>query len=828
MDEHTLRVLEFPRVLDRLARHTTNTMGREEALALVPSAHREIVARRLQETREARHLRDHDQGMPLGGIRDIRSIVGRAAVEQQLTPNELLDVACTTASARRLKAYLFRHADACPLLAEAAGNLPIPAGLEGRINEAIGENGEVRDSASPELQRIRADKKTTHGRLLDKLNNILASERYRALVQEPIVTLREGRYCVPVKSEHRTQFGGIIHDASASGATVFIEPGPCIELGNKYKELTVKEEQEVSRILSRLTGLVGRSADDLRTMVGILANLDVANARAALAEEMGAAEPWDGGGVRLVNARHPLLTGDVVPIDIEVGDRFDVLLLTGPNTGGKTVALKTVGLLALMRQCGMQIPASEQSQLPLFDYVFADIGDEQDIQQSLSTFSAHLRNIVRIVRALSAGNPSSPLPPPAQGAGEPEPGRDGVPAVRKTGHRGWRPSQGTGGTALVLLDEIGAGTDPAEGAALAKAILSALQATGARVIATTHYGELKEYAYASPRVENAAVEFDRDSLRPTYRVLVGVPGSSHAFYIARRLGLPSAIVDDAESRLGMRERATAELLQQIEASRAQAYTHERDAAEALKAAETARSEYERRAREVADIQRTIRKQVEDEARAVLRRASDKAEGIIQELRKMQKGGRKAPLARKRLAELRQEVGAELAVPEAEVDEPIPAGGHTFRKGDAVRVMSLGADGEIIGEPADGTAEVQIGVMRAILPLDVLRPRKKVVEESDRKDRSGAAEISMRKAIHIAPEIMIRAMRVEEASAMLDKYMDDAYAAGLHEARIIHGKGTGVLRKFVQEYLRSHPLVQSQRPGEDSEGGGGVTVAVFKE
>lgn len=791
MDDHSLRVLELPRVLDRLAAHTTNTMGREAALALAPSPHREVVGRRLQETREARHLRNHDAGMPLGGIRDIRQIVARAAIEQQLTPAELLDVGHTVSAARRLRTYLYRHAEQCPLLAEMAGNMPIPNGLETRIEECIADNGEVRDTASPELQRTRADKKVAHARLLDKLNSILASERYRSLVQEPIITLREGRYCVPVKSENRSQFGGIIHDASTSGATVFVEPGPCIELGNKLKELSVKEEQEVSRILTRLTGLIGRNAADLDAMLGLLSNLDLANARAALADEMAACEPIEGkpGAVRLIGARHPLLSGEVVPIDIEVGTRFDVLLLTGPNTGGKTVALKTVGLLALMRQCGMQIPASAQSELPLFEHVFADIGDEQDIQQSLSTFSAHLRNIVRIVRALE--------------------------------------SDQTHGASLVLLDEVGAGTDPAEGAALAKAILSALQRLGARVIATTHYGELKEFAYSTPGVENAAVEFDRESLRPTYRVLVGVPGSSHAFYIARRLGLPDAVVDEAESNLGSHARNTSELLQQIEASRALAYAHERDAAAALKAAEAARAEYERRARQVADVQRTIRKQVEDEARSVLRKASEKAEGIIAELRKMQKGSRKGPTARRRLAELRQEVSEALSSPEPENEEPAPPEGYVFRAGDPVRVTSLGADGVLIADPSDGSAQVQIGAMRATLPLDVLRPRKPEPERSIRQDRSGAAEISMRKAVHISPEIMIRAMRVEEAAPLLDKYMDDAYAAGLHEARIIHGKGTGVLRKFVQEYLRGHPLVESQRPGDEPEGGGGVTIAVFK-
>lgn len=787
MDAHSLKVLELPRVLGRLASHTTNAMGREAALALAPSAHLEIVARRLQETREARYLRDREAGLPLGGIRDVRETVARAAVEQQLTPSELSDVAQTVASARRMKAYLFQRADACPLLAEIASNMPVPPGLETRIQECIGDNGEVKDTASPELARVRSDKKATHARLLERLNNVLASDRYRPLVQEPIITEREGRYCVPVKAEHRSQFGGIVHDVSTSGATVFVEPGPCIDLGNRLKELAVKEEQEVSRILNRLTDLVGRSADDLRRLMMILANLDVAHARAVLAEEMGATEPAEApaGVVRLFDARHPLLTGDVVPIDIEIGDRFDVLLLTGPNTGGKTVALKTVGLLVLMRQCGMQTPASPDSEIALFDQVFADIGDEQDIQQSLSTFSAHLRNIVRIAEQV-------------------------------------------GPRALVLLDEIGAGTDPSEGAALAKAILGALKERGARVLATTHYGELKEFAYTADRVENAAVEFDRESLRPTYRVLVGVPGSSHALYIAHRLGLPQAIIDDAEAQMGARERDTGELMEQIERSRLSAQLLERDAAAHQRAAEASRADYERRAREVADIRRSIRREVEDEARAVLRRASEKAENILDELRKMNRGARKGPAARRKLIALKREVSEALSDPEPEPVAPPPPEGFSFSKGDYVRVTTLGADGRIIEAPSESFAQVQIGAMRATLPLDVLRPVAPPSAPAVARDRLGAATISMRKAMHIGPEIMIRAMRVDEAEPMLGKYLDDAYAAGIREARIIHGKGTGVLRKFVQEYLRQHPLVASQRQADDADGGAGATVAVFKD
>jgi len=799
VDEHSLKVLELPRVLDLLASHTTNSMGYEAALAVTPSPHAEVVARRLQETREARHLRDHDSGLPLGGIRDIRDSLRRAEVEQQLTPIELCDIGQTIAAARRLRAYLIHRAEACPLLAEIAANMQAPTGLDARISECISENGEVRDTASPELGRVRADRKATHSRLLDRLNNVLASERYRSLIQEPIVTEREGRYCVPVKAEHRTQFGGIVHDVSTSGATAFIEPGPCIELGNRLKELAVREEQEISRILSRLTGLVSRQSEDLHSMLEIVANLDLAHARAILAEEMRATEPAEArrGVVRLLSARHPLLQGagpteqgpsqgDVVPIDLEIGDRFDVLLLTGPNTGGKTVALKTVGLLALMRQCGMQIPAAPDSSLALFEQVFADIGDEQDIQQSLSTFSAHLRNIVRIVGSAGEGS-------------------------------------------LVLLDEVGAGTDPSEGAALAKAILSALKELGARVIATTHYGELKEFAYTTDRVENAAVEFDRESLRPTYRVLVGVPGSSHALYIARRLGLPAEIVADAEARMGSRDRSVGEMMEQIERSRTRAHEMEREAAAERRAAESARLDFERKAREVADIRRAIRREAEQEARAVVRRLTEKAENILEELRKANRATRKGPAVRRKLVDLRKEVAEALGGTEPDPCDVAPTPeGHVFRKGDHVRVTSLGADGRIIDDPTASSAQVQVGSMRATLPLDVLRPIEGAAPSAPHKDRLSAAAISMRKAMHIGPEVMIRAMRVDEAQQLLDRYMDDAYAAGIREARIVHGKGTGVLRKFVQEYLRAHPLVREQRPADESEGGAGATVAVLKE
>ena len=786
VDEHSLKVLELPRVLEMLAEHATSALGREAALALRPSSHREVVARRLQETREARYLRDHSSGLPLGGIYDIRETVAKAAIEQQLTPQELNDVARTVEAARRLRAFLIKEAEACPLLAEIAGNMPVPFGLDTQIAQCVAENGEIRDTASPELARIRTERKQVHSRLLERLSRLLTTERFRNMLQEPIITERQGRYCVPVKAEYRSQFGGIVHDVSTSGATVFMEPGPCIDLGNRLKELEVKETQEISRILSRLTSLVGRHADDLRAMLSILANLDLVHARAALAEAMAAHEPREAppGTLKLYSARHPLLQGEVVPIDIGIGTDFDVLLLTGPNTGGKTVALKTVGLLTLMRQCGLQVPASPDSAMALFENVFADIGDEQDILQSLSTFSAHLRNIVRIVKHAGHGS-------------------------------------------LVLLDEIGAGTDPSEGAALAKAILQTLQSRGARVMATTHYGELKEYAYLTDRVENAAVEFDRDTLKPTYRVLIGVPGSSHAFYIARRLGLPEDVVEQARGYLGDRDRSVGELLEHVERSRMRAVELEREAEAARKAAEAARAEYERKAREVADIRRSVRREAAEEARAVLRRITERAENLIEELRKANKSTRKGTSARKRLTELRQQISQELDEPVAEAELPPLPEGHVFRRGDRVFVATLGVEGTISEDPTESAAEVQIGALRATLPLEVLRPLPESAAASPRKPRGAAAAVALRKAMQVGPEVMIRAMRVDEARTLLDRYIDDAYAAGLREVRIIHGKGTGVLRRFVHDFLKEHPLVESFQLAEEPDGGAGATIARFK-
>lgn len=796
MDAHTLHVLEYNLVLERLVRHTSNAIGREFAAQLEPLSYPETVTRRLQETREARALRDHDSGMPLGGIHDVREILERARIETRLTPRELLQTQYTAAASRRMRLFLLNRREKYPLLAEMASNLPLLQILEQRVEQCISESAEVRDTATPELARLRSQIKTTHARLNDRLQSLLSAERYRTYIQEAVVTVREDRYCIPVKAEYARTFGGIVHDSSQSGATVFIEPAQTVELGNELKQLTIKAEQEVDRILRELSVLVGGQYAALQSMVSVLGHLDVIHAKALLAEEMEAAEPQLNrrGVISLRHARHPLLPGSVVPIDVDLGERYTTLLITGPNTGGKTVALKTIGLLTLMTLAGLQIPASPDSNVALFDQIFADIGDEQDIQQSLSTFSAHLKNLVRILRDLSAN-------------------------------------------ALILMDEVGAGTDPAEGAALAKALLDYFLERGARVVATTHYGELKEYAYARAGVENASVEFNRETLSPTYRILLGVPGSSHAFYIASRLGLPDEVTAHARSFIDRREIETGELLQHIEASRRATVEAEQQAKQAREEAFAARDEYNQRVQQIADVQRTVRQEAQEDARLVLRRATERADNLLQELHKMNKAARKGPSIRQKLNTLRTETLRELqeqAPPPMDDLAPMEPG-HIFREGDRVRVMTLNMDGQILEPPRDGVAAVQVGAMRVTLPLEQLRPLKESEarqaarrsEQSTAAVSSGASAIALRKSMQIAPELMLKALRVDEAQPLLEKYIDDAFAAGMSPVRIIHGKGTGVLRKVVWEFLNRHPAVASYRLGEAGEGGEGATIVTMK-
>ncbi len=816
-DEHTLRVLEYGAITTMLAERAACALGAQRARELAPSPVGAFVRERQQETTEARLLTAQHGGMPLGGISDVRPLLVRAEVEQPLTPSELLEMASTLLTASRLRNFIGRNAEKAPLLADRSQAIEDFPQLTGEIEQAIGRSGDVLDSASATLASVRSQMRTTTTRINDRLQQILNSASYRTMLQDALIVLRDDRRCLPVRAEFRREFKGIVHDQSASGATLFMEPMAIVEMNNELRQLEGKERQEMDRVLRKITASVARVATKIYGTVEVLAGLDLANAKARLADDMKAVEPAfnRAGLIRLRDARHPLINPDhVVPISVSFGDKYKVLLVTGPNTGGKTVTLKTVGLLTLMAQAGLHIPAASGSELALFDQVFADIGDEQSIQQSLSTFSAHIVNIVRILRTV-------------------------------------------GTRALVLMDELGAGTDPAEGAAIAKAILSYLLTHNARVIATTHYGELKEFAYSRDQIENAAVEFDPESLRPTYRLLQGVPGSSNAFHITRRLGMPNAVVDEAIGNIGQAAADTGMVMQRLEKAKRIADDERRRAERLARELDDLKSKYEARLRDLEILRREAKERAAQEAQVLIKRNTEKMENIIGELRRLGKEGRKTQSARKRMKETSEEliggIGFEkdpLPVDEADVPQ-------LLKKGEKVRVLSLGgAVGEVMTHSADGEVSVQVGVMRVTVPLSAVRSEKKggnakgdsayPPDESDtaaKKDPPGGARAPLvglarggrsanalvaSKVENISTEISLIAQRVDAALPKLDKYLDDAYASNLPTARIIHGKGTGQLRKAIWDFLKDDSRISSFTLAHPDDGGAGATIVNFRE
>jgi len=786
MDAHSLKTLEYDQVLSLLRERTSCQLGDDLARQLLPTADLVAITKAQRETSEAKAIIREEGGLPLGGIHDVRSSVQKAAIGALLEPADLLEIAGTLQSGRRLKALVTKRADQCTTLAEIAANIKEFSRIEEAVQEAIGENGEVLDTASPELARIRSRLKATHARMMDKLHSIIQSPQYRTYIQDPIITQRGDRYCIPVKAEYRHQFSGIVHDSSASGATVFIEPASVVELGNDIKELAIREQQEIERILRRLSDLVQSSASEIQMTLSAVGRLDFVSAKGRLSCDLDAVEPKLNrhGRVDLLKARHPLLRGEVVPIDVQVGNRFNVLLITGPNTGGKTVTLKTVGLLTLMAQSGLHVPADEGSEVAVFDHIFADIGDEQSIQQSLSTFSSHMTNIVRILKEV-------------------------------------------GSNSLVLLDELGAGTDPAEGAALAKAILDYLLDRDAKVVATTHYGELKAFAFVREGIENAMVEFDVETLRPTYRLRIGIPGSSNAFAIASRLGMPPGIIDAAQGMMQKSEASADEVIRKIEESHKAAAEQQQLAERASRDAELLRSRYEQQLEELERMRREMKQQLMQEVDRRVREKMDELDKIITELKSQPEPRHKAiqqsrQQFKERVSEIRDEI-EEIMPPTVEED----FGPFTLRPGDRVSVASLGVDGELLGDSSDAEAVVMVGTKKVSVPWNVLRPARRT-QEDKKPTSSGSVEIASRKVGSVSPELKLIAQRVEQALENLDKYMDDAYLAGMESVRIVHGKGTGALKKAVWEYLANHHAVDSFRLGEPSEGGAGATIVKFKQ
>ena len=791
--EKSVQTLEFPKVLARVANEAGFSVGRERVLSVTPTADLAEARRRLSFTSEAARLIDEQPKTGVIGAHDIRVRLVRASRGGDLTASDLVSIVSTLrgalAIARQLEAL---DSSVYPQLRELRDRLPVHPQLVRRIEEVINDEGEVLDSASPTLKRLRGEVRSANQRLQQRLRTLVGE--FGQALQEPIVTTRGDRYVVPVKADFRGRVRGIVHDQSASGATLFIEPLVVVELNNQLRTLQSREQEEVERILREVSASVGAEAEAVRQAVDSLAEFDAELAKARYARMLRAVEPRlnDEGRTRLHRARHPLLTGRVVPIDFRLGEDFTMVVITGPNTGGKTVALKTVGLLTLMAQAGLHVPADDDSELAVVEDVFADIGDEQSIEQSLSTFSSHMTRIIDVL------------------------GR--VEKVR-------RAASGAPPRVLVLFDELGAGTDPDEGSALARSILTYLLDRGVPTVATTHYSELKAFAHETKGAVNASVAFDLDTLSPTYELEIGVPGRSNALAIADRLGLDARIVRGARRHLGSAGVSMEGLLRDLEQER-DAASDEREKL-ALERASLARAGEElaaERGRLEAE-----RIQVLDEAR---RQAKRELDGVIAELAQVRVRARDADLTKAGLDELRRQarrveeqvaplsrarLGREEA---AEVPDRLDGPPEV---GDTVRVLSVGQMGELLSVAADGDdAEVQMGPMRVRVRVEDLQRVRRREPLVDEPSRSVTVVRSDQRAT-ISPQLDMRGARVEDALDVLETYLNEAVMSGLSSVRIVHGKGTGALRSAVRQHLSSHPLVQSATAAPANEGGEGVTM-----
>ncbi|HZW82220.1 MAG TPA: endonuclease MutS2, partial [Candidatus Deferrimicrobium sp.] len=781
MQAKTLKKLEFNKIVDKLATLCTFQVSRERAEELVPFDSLEQAILGLRETSESKEILRFYPTLPLGGLRDIRSLLRKVEIGGFLQPTELLDIAGTLKSGRRLKKFILELNQHYPRLKESAQLVSEFRDLETKIANCIGEDGTVLDTASQELAVIRRQIKSLQVRIKERLEHFIRSSEHQKMLQDPIITLRDGRYVIPVKQEYRSQVQGIVHDQSSSGATLFIEPIAVVEMDNELRGYVAKEALEVERILRELTRAVELRLSEVKYTLEALASIDLIFAKGKLSAQMDAGEPKlnNNGIVDIYKGRHPLIQGKPVPVSISMGKSFDTLVITGPNTGGKTVTLKTVGLFCLMAQAGLHVPAEAETELSIFEYIFADIGDEQSIEQSLSTFSSHMTNIVGILEQVNYNS-------------------------------------------LVLMDEVGAGTDPTEGAALAMAILQYLQGRGAKTIATTHYSELKSFAYNNSRVENASVEFDIATLRPTYRLLIGTPGRSNAFEIAGRLGLNEEVVNLARGYLTEREVQVADLLQNLEETQRATEDDREEAAKVRSELESLRAKLEDERLQQANRERAIIERASREATEIVKKAKQEAEEIISGLKELmheEKGKfHRANEAREKLKKIGQEAG-DMAVK----NQPIAPGQPLtkVKPGQQVDIPKFKQKGYVLSEPnANSEVLVQIGIMKMYLKLEELRF---VAEPKKEVHSTGAGKLAKGKTEEITREVDLRGLTVDEALYQVDKYLDDAMLTGLAQVNLIHGKGTGALRSAITDYLNGHPHVKSFRLGQHGEGGYGVTV-----
>ena len=785
-----LETLEYFKIIDLLKERAVSQMGKERAAALIPMTNLQKIEYAQQETTEAATLILRKGSLPLGGIKDIRFSVERALVGGMLTIEELLHVGDFLYVCNKIKDY--GHQDEryeqCEILTPLFDGVSTVDSLENEIKRCILNHQELSDAASPALANIRRNIRTSNDRIRDHLNKIIHSSEYKNMLQEAIITIRNDRYCVPVKAEYRGSFMGMIHDQSASGATLFMEPASVVSLNNKIKELIFEEQKEIERVLLKLSGMVAAQAEILTAGSEMLTRLDFIFAKGELSLSMRASCPVfnEKGYIDIKKGRHPLLPdGSVVPTDIYLGKDFTTLLITGPNTGGKTVSLKTIGLLTCMGQAGLHIPAFDNSELAVFNQVFADIGDEQSIEQSLSTFSAHMGNIVKILEQVCDNS-------------------------------------------LVLLDELGAGTDPTEGAALAIAVLQYLHDRQIRAVVTTHYSELKVYALGTEGVENASCEFDVETLRPTYKLLIGIPGKSNAFAISRRLGLPEHIINHAKSVLSQEDIRFEDMITDLEISKKTVIIEKERAEEYRREAEVLRKSFETQQEKLKNQREKIIQSAKEEALQLVRNAKEQADEMYKSFQKQLRdttGHREIEASRQAMRGLVSDMEQE-AAKLAGAQKVLRALPKDLKKGDKVFVHSLNQGGTVMETPDGGEVMVQAGIMKIKVKIENLS-LDETPEAKPLANKAQSHSVKSGKSQHIKPEIDLRGLMVHEGREKVEKYLDDAYLASLSQVTIIHGKGTGTLRSAIHNQLKKHPYVKKFRLGEYGEGEDGVTIVELK-
>lgn len=792
MNQKVLRTLEYNKIVERLAEYAFGADTKERCLSLLPSTSLSEIINAQQQTKDAMNRSLKKGRLDCSGIKPLSSAIRRVEIGGTMNIEELLGLCKLLETARRVKAYGRKEREDIPSdsLSELFDGLEPLSPLCDEIRRCIISVDEISDDASSNLKSIRRSIRSTGDRIHGQLNQMLNNQNVRNCLQDFVITMRNGRYCLPVKAEAKSQITGMVHDQSSSGSTLFIEPMAVVNLNNELKELSIKEQDEIAVILATLSAKAGEYIPAIETDYQILTELDFIFAKAAYALEYNGITPHFNTErkIRILKGRHPLLDAKkVVPIDISLGSDFDQLVITGPNTGGKTVSLKTVGLLTLMGQAGLPIPSGDRSELAVFDDIFADIGDEQSIEQNLSTFSSHMTNIIHILKEANEHS-------------------------------------------LVLFDELCAGTDPTEGAALAVSILSYFHSRGIRTMATTHYSEIKIYALTTSGIENACCEFDVETLSPTYRLLIGIPGKSNAFAISKKLGLSDTLIEDARTRISSNEQNFEDLLSDLEASR---ITIEKEQAE-----------INRYKSEIAALKQQLKNKQEklDESRdAILRKAKEEANQILQEakdtadeaIRNFNKYGTTRPSIQemeKQRTNIREKMAANEKKSSKEKDTAIynPKVPKKLRIGDSVKVLSMNLTGTVHSLPnAKGDLFVQMGILRSQVNIKDLVLIEDAAPGSKKYAKTGAGKLKMSKSASVSTEINLIGKTVDEAIALLDKYLDDAYLAHLPSVRIVHGKGTGALRSAVQSHLKRQSYIKSFHLGEFGEGDAGVTIAEFK-